>query len=136
MGEVMRHAITLAQQGFEVSPRLAGFLARIGGPSRLDDNPATAAYFFPGGEPLAEGDLRDNPEYAQTLQRFVAQGPSAFYQGELARQMVAAARAEPDGGTLSVEDLARYEVAVREPVCGQVGADRICSMPPPSSGLA
>ncbi|MEJ2087485.1 MAG: gamma-glutamyltransferase, partial [Gammaproteobacteria bacterium] len=136
MADVMQRAIELAEEGFEVSPRLAGFLARVGAPTRLDDNPATAAYFFPGGKPLAAGDIRDNPEYAHTLRRFVAEGPSAFYAGELAREIVAAAQAEPDGGTLSMEDLAGYKVAVRKPICGQAGADRICGLPPPSSGLA
>jgi gamma-glutamyltranspeptidase/glutathione hydrolase len=135
MGEVVAEAIDLATEGFVVSPRLAGFLTRIAGPSRLNDNPDTASYFYPGGEPLREGDVRDNPDYAETLERFAKEGRAAFYEGKLASEMVAAAGAEPLPGLLSLEDLAGYEVAVREAVCGYVRADKVCTMPPPSSGL-
>ena len=128
-------AVELAKEGFEVSPRLAGFLRRVAGPSRLDDNPATAAYFYPGGEPLAAGTVRDNPEYASTLERFAAVGRKSFYTGALAAEIVAAVGASPNPGTLSLDDLAGYQVAVRDPVCGRTGDERICTMPPPSSGL-
>jgi gamma-glutamyltranspeptidase/glutathione hydrolase len=134
--EDLTPAIDLATKGFEVSPRLADMLARIAGPSRLDDNPATRAYFYPDRKPLAAGTLRDNPEYAETLRRIAREGSSAFYTGDVARQMVAAVGAEPDPGTLSLKDLAEYRVAVREAVCGRTGVETVCSMPPPSSGLA
>jgi len=128
-------AVELATEGFEVSPRLAGFLRRMAGPSRLDDNPPTAAYFYPGGEPLAAGAVRDNPEYASTLERFAAAGVKSFYTGALAAEIVAAVGAGPNPGFLSLDDLAGYQVVVRDPVCGQTGNERICTMPPPSSGL-
>ena len=135
LSDDVARAVELATDGFVVSARLAGFLPRMRGPSRLDDNPATGAYFFPQGEPLAAGDLRDNPAYARTLKRFASEGSASFYTGELAREIVAAVRAEPDPGTLTLTDLADYRVAVREPVCGSAGVERICTMPPPSSGL-
>ena len=60
-------AITLADEGFVVSPRLAGILAdeRIRQFTRLDDHPVSAAYFYPEGEPLAEGTQTDTGEVAQ-----------------------------------------------------------------------
>jgi len=130
-------AISLAEEGFLVSPRLAAMLARIAGPSRLDDNPATAAYFYPDGAPLAAGRLRDNPDYASTLRAFAAQGKESFYSGALAEEIAGAVRAEPDPGTLSTADLASYGVLEREVICGDapVGGEKICSMPPPGSGL-
>lgn len=128
-------AIELARAGFEVSPRLAGMLAQLRGPSRLDDNPATRDYFYPGGEPLAAGAIRDNPDYARTLSRIAAQGSEAFYRGELAEQIAAAARAEPNPGTLSTTDLAGYRVAVRGALCAPTGVETVCTLPPPSSGL-
>ncbi len=129
-------AIALAEGGFTVSPRLAELLAnpRLRQFTRLDDNPATAAYFYPGGEPLAAGDRRDNPDYAETLRRIAAEGPAAFYSGPIAEAIVAAAGAGPRPGSLSLEDLANYDVVVREPLCGGFRTYRICSAPPPSSG--
>ena len=41
-------AIELAEQGFEVSPRLAGFLARVGAPTQLDDNPGHGGVLLSG----------------------------------------------------------------------------------------
>ncbi len=133
---VLEPAIRLAKDGFVVSPRMAGFLVRLRDYSLLDDNPATAAYFYPDGEPLQAGDLRPNPEYAETLRRFAARGVSAFYTGKVAEQIVSAVQAEPRPGTLSLDDLAAYEVIEREALCADVADRRICSAPPPSSGVA
>jgi len=134
--EVLGPAIELAQAGFEVSPRLAGFLERIAAFSRLDDNPASAAYFYPGGQPLAVGSLRRNPAYATTLTRVVQEGAAAFYTGEIAAEIVAAVGAKPNPGSLALRDLAAYEVKTAEALCVEVARQRFCTMPPPSSGLA
>jgi gamma-glutamyltranspeptidase/glutathione hydrolase len=56
--DVFQPAIRLAREGFEVSPRLAGFLPRFAEYGRLDENPGAAAYFYPHGEPLQIGFLR------------------------------------------------------------------------------
>ncbi len=60
--DVFQPAIRLARNGFEVSPRLAGYLPRMAERSRLDENPGSAAYFYPGGEALEVGDLLVNEE--------------------------------------------------------------------------
>ncbi len=130
-------AIRLAEDGFEVSPKLAEILAspRLRGAIRLDDNPVTAAYFYPDGEPLAAGFVRTNPAYAATLAAVAEEGPAAFYSGSIAAEIVAAVMEGPDGGAMTLEDLQTYEVAVREPVCGELKSGfTICSAPPPSSG--
>ncbi|MEM7662428.1 MAG: gamma-glutamyltransferase [Pseudomonadota bacterium] len=126
----------LADEGFVVSPRLASLLAneRLRGAVRLDDNPATAAYFYPDGEPLAEGAVRDNPEYAATLRAIAEEGPSAFYSGAIAEAIVEAATAAPDGGSMTLADLEAYQVKQRPALCGAFRSYRVCSAPPPSSG--
>src|SRR6056297_212746 len=58
-------AITLAEDGFIVSPRLSMLVAQDA--DRLGRHPRTAAYFLPDGVPLAEGDLLKNPTYGATL---------------------------------------------------------------------
>lgn len=129
-------AISLAETGFEVSPRLATVLAsdRLRQFVRLDDHEVSAAYFYPDGEPLAEGVVRDNPDYAETLRRVATEGTDAFYKGEIPEAIVATLSEEPRPGALSVEDIASYEVKVRPPLCGEWRDYRICSAPPPSSG--
>jgi gamma-glutamyltranspeptidase/glutathione hydrolase len=130
-------AIRLAEDGFIVSPKLAEALAspRLRAAIRLDDNPDTAAYFYPDGEPLPAGFRRNNPAYAATLAAIAAEGPSAFYTGALAAEIVDAATAGPDGGGMTLDDLANYKVIERAPVCGVIRSGyKICSAPPPSSG--
>ncbi|MEO1474205.1 MAG: gamma-glutamyltransferase family protein, partial [Pseudomonadota bacterium] len=128
--------IRLAEEGFVVSPRLATLLAnpRLRGAVRLDDNPDTAAYFYPDGEPLAEGALRPNPEYAETLRAVATRGAEAFYTGDIAQAIVDAASAEPNGSSMTLEDLTSYSVKQRRALCGSFRTYRICSAPPPSSG--
>ncbi len=136
LADVLAPAIRLAREGFAVSPRLANMLARIAPVSLLDEHPASRAYFYPDGQPLAAGALRDNPDYADTLEAFARDGVDSFYRGARAAAMVAAVQAEPYPGTLQLSDLANYTVKRREALCGPAGDLRLCSAPPPASGLA
>lgn len=134
--ELFAPAIRLAEQGFKVSPRMAESLVFVAPIGRLDENPATAAYFFPNGQPLQAGHLLKNPEYAATLRRIAGEGIEAFYTGEIAEAIAKAAQEEPLGGTLSVEDIADYEVIERPVICGRFRVQKICTTSPPSSGVA
>ena len=135
-GELFEDAISLASGGFEVSPRLAGLLSseRLRRASDLDDLPGPAAYFYPDGEPLQAGDVRDNPDYAATLKAIAANGPAAFYTGDIAAGIVEATNAGPSGGAMTLDDLASYTVLEEPLVCGDALNHRICSQRPPSSG--
>lgn len=134
--DVFEPAIRLATEGFEVSPRLADYLPRMAEFSQLAKNPATAAYFYPGGEPLKAGDLLKNPQYAATLTRIASEGISAFYEGEIAAAVATAAQAEPNGGTLTAGDIAAYKAVKRPVICGAFRDLNICTSSPPSSGGA
>ncbi len=126
-------AIRLAEDGFPVSARLAGLVA--GDAERLSVIPETAAYFLPGGTPLAEGTTLKNPAYADTLRAIARDGADAFYTGEIAEGIVAAVRGAGDNpGLLSLTDLALYRVVARDPVCVGYRDHEVCGMGPPSSG--
>ncbi len=126
-------AIDLAEGGFTVSPRLADLVA--GDVDRLGRFRATQEYFFPGGDPIAEGDTLTNPDYADTLRQIAAEGADVFYTGPIASDIVATVRtAAGNPGLLSRADLALYEVKERDPVCVPYRAHEVCGMGPPSSG--
>jgi gamma-glutamyltranspeptidase/glutathione hydrolase len=125
-------AIRLAEQGFEVSPRLAAQIAEDA--PRLARDPAAAAYFLPGGEPLKEGRRLVNRPYAETLKALRDGGANAFYEGPIAADIVSAVRNAQNPGVLAPDDLARYAVVEREAVCGAYRVYQVCGMGPPSSG--
>ena len=129
-------ALTLAREGFIVSPRLAGYLPFMAERTRLAINPGVKDYFFPGGEALEAGALLTNPEYAETLERLATEGADAFYEGPIAQAIVEAAALAPRPGTLTLEDLAQYEAVERPVICGPFRDLRICTTTPPSSGGA
>ncbi|MBY6093526.1 gamma-glutamyltransferase [Ferrimonas balearica] len=131
---LLQPAITLSEQGFEVSPRLAALLARQLNPGLLRPGPARD-YFYPGGQPLTAGTRLLNPELANTLRRVASQGPDGFYRGPVAEAMVAAINQDASHpGGLSLADLADYRPRWRAPVCAPYRQFEVCGMGPPSSG--
>ncbi len=125
--------ITLADEGFLVSPRLASLVEKDA--ERLSRFPATAAYFLPDGTPLAQGQRLMNPDYAETLRVLASEGSAGFYGGEIAAGIVSTVRNAPGNpGILSGIDLALYQVIEREPVCAAYRVYEVCGMGPPSSG--
>lgn len=130
-GELLQPAIDTAEEGFTVTQRLADAVASTVG---LDAFIATADYFLPGGQPVAEGATLTNPAYADTLRLYAEQGAAPFYTGQIAQDIVAALRTNINPGILTVEDFARYEVVLRDPICMDYRAYQICGMGPPSSG--
>ncbi|QFU75895.1 gamma-glutamyltransferase family protein [Halioglobus maricola] len=134
--ELFQPAIDLANEGFEVSPRMAAFLPRIAAVSRLDENPGAKEYFYPGGKPLLAGTLLKNPEYGATLKAVAEQGSRAFYTGQLAEAMAAAAQMEPAPGTLSTADIEAYTTVERDVACAPFRTFTICGASPPSSAAA
>jgi gamma-glutamyltranspeptidase/glutathione hydrolase len=130
--DLFQPAIRLAEQGFAVSPRLHTLLA---GNKALPKQAAAAAYFYaPDGLPWPVGHVLKNPEFARTLRALASQGADAFYQGEIARDIVAAVHGHATPGDLSLADLANYRAKTRDPVCGAYRGYQLCGMAPPSSG--
>ena len=130
--ELFVPAIELAQNGFRVSPRLHTMIATE---KHLDEPRARAYLHDAAGKPLATGALIASPAYAATLRKIAAGGARAFYEGDIARDIVATVTSHAaNPGDITLADLANYKVMVREPVCGPYRAYRVCGMPLPSSG--
>lgn len=125
-------AIQLAEQGFEVSPRLHAMLDENAELRRQEES---AAYFYDEkGRAWPVGHVLKNPALAQVLRDIAKNGPDAFYQGKVARHMVDAVAGHLVPGDLSLRDLARYRSIEREPLCAPYKVYVLCGVPPPSSG--
>jgi gamma-glutamyltranspeptidase / glutathione hydrolase len=127
-------AITLAEKGFAVSPRLNALIADD--IDALASEPAARAYFLDAaGQPLAVGTTLRNTEYAETLKLLASGGAGAFYSGPLAQKIVAAVTGHPtNAGGMTLADLAAFEVREYAGVCQPYRGYDVCGMGPPSSG--
>lgn len=126
-------AITLAEQGFIISPRLATLLAKD---PYLAKDPEARAYFYQAdGSPKAAGTRLTNPALAGVLRTLARDGADAFYRGPIAEAMVAKVHAHPTNpGVLSVADLASYSARLRDGLCFDYRQSEVCGFPTPSSG--
>jgi gamma-glutamyltranspeptidase / glutathione hydrolase len=126
-------AIKLAEEGFAVSPRLAGMLKAE---QHLKKDPVAAAYFYDkDGNPWPSGYVLKNPELAKVLRDIATGGADVFYKGAIARDIEAKVKSHlTNPGSLTAADIAGYQAKVREPVCTGYKFWTVCGMPPPSSG--
>jgi gamma-glutamyltranspeptidase/glutathione hydrolase len=134
--QLLAPAITLAEQGFRVSPRLHSLLQAD---ALLKKDPLALRFFYQAdGQAWPVGHLLRNPEYAHVLRLIASQGSRALHEGPVAQAMVARTAQAPRPGTLSLQDLANYQPRMREALCfdhtAASRAYRICGFPPPSSG--
>ncbi len=131
--QVLAPAIKLAEDGFAISPRLNGLLS---GEKNLAKDARAAAYFYEAdGQAKAVGTILRNPAFAATLRTLAERGAGAFYEGEIARDIVATVTGHATNpGDMTAADLSAYRVEEREPVCGAYRVWRLCGMGPPSSG--
>nr|WP_249732120.1 gamma-glutamyltransferase [Roseococcus sp. SDR] len=124
-------AIRLAEEGFDVSPRLAQLLSAFGGSLRRDPG-ARAIYFTAEGAPLAEGARLRNPALAATLRAIAEEGAVALHRGPIAQDIVRAVRGHANPGLMTADDLAGYAPLRRAALCLPYRAFTLCGPPPPS----
>jgi len=130
-------AITLAEEGFRVSPRLHTLLKTD---IHLKKDPVAAAYFYQeDGTPHAIGYKLRNPALAAVLRKIATGGSKALLEGDVAQAIVAkVTQHATNPGQLSLADLAGYKAIKRSAICHDYAVRQrayvICGFPPPSSG--
>lgn len=125
-------AIAAAENGFPMSRYLHDALVATG--TRVRDPALRAEWFDADGKPKPVGTTIRNLAHAASLRLLAAEGADALHRGALARAIVEAVAADPVPGFMTLEDLAAYRPRGRTPLCADVLARRLCSMPPPSYG--
>ena len=127
MQTILRPVILLAKKGFKITEKQA---------KKFNDysavfkqvNQENSIYT----KKFKAGDVFKNEALSNTLQQISDNGRSAFYQGEIAKTLVAFL--QKNGGTISLKDLNNYQAIWREPIVFNYKDLRIISMSPPSSG--
>jgi gamma-glutamyltranspeptidase/glutathione hydrolase len=126
--------IRLAREGFTVLPKTRLLYGEQQAKLRKPFAAEAAAIYAPQGELPAAGSRQANPDLARTLERFAREGRDGFYRGPVAEAIVAAA--QQGGGWLTLEDFARYDVRVAEPLRAEVAGRTLLGVLPPSYGGA
>ncbi len=114
LAQTLQPAIELGEKGVVVSKQLATSINNRGW-----RDPDTKAIFYPNGVQLKEGDTYVNTDLVKTFRLIAAQGPSVFYEGEIAPAIVAAQQKSYDpgmGGVMTTDDLKSFTVDVRKPI--------------------
>lgn len=132
LDRVLAPAIAAADEGFMITPRVAHDWHVY--QDRLKRHAAAAAHFLPNGRPPQTGERFHQPALATTLRRLVAEGPSAFYEGEVAAEMVATLRAA--GGVHQESDFAAYRSFETTPISASYRQHTLQECPPNGQGLA
>ncbi|MCC5791261.1 MAG: gamma-glutamyltransferase [Legionellaceae bacterium] len=132
LAQSLAPAIRLAEKGFMVDQQFYDFVMMEGRLAQLRRFPATAKVFLKNDEPYQPGECLRQPELARTLRGLAEKGHDGFYRGEVAQKLVAAVQAA--GGIWTIDDLATYQVKMREPLEGAFRNLLIVTAPPPSAG--
>ncbi|MHA7599343.1 gamma-glutamyltransferase [Alicycliphilus sp. T452] len=137
--QVVEPAIRWAQDGFFVRPGMHAFWideptsGRVGNLERLQySEEGRALYCRPDGRPKPIGAPLRNEGMARVLRRIADEGSHPFYQGDLAREMVA--HLQSLGALITLEDLARYEVQRNVPLVGSYRDRTVTTNQPPGGG--
>ena len=131
-GDLFEPAIRYARDGFHVGHITAELWARARGIYAA--YPDFQAHFLPGGRAPAAGEVFRNPLLAATLARIAETEGEAFYHGELAERIDAAARDQ--GGALRKEDLAAHQADWVTPIAQPYRDVALAEIPPNGQGLA
>ena len=98
----------------------------------LVKDPTWAVDFAPNGTRVGTGEIMTRKRYAHTLEAIAVEGPDAFYEGQLAEATVRALHGT--NGTMTTEDLAKYEIISKPPVSIDYKGFRLYGCGAPASG--
>jgi len=132
MSALLQPAIELATQGLRVTPRVA--LDWGTGAAKLARDPDSRAVFLPDGVAPGIGDLHRQPLLAQTLRKIAQRGAKAFYESEVAADIVAKLRER--GGLHTEEDFAAAVGDYVTPISALFRGHEVYECPPNGQGLA
>jgi len=132
LAEVLAPAIRYAEEGFPVSEIIALYWAASVGKLQRDTNAAHT--YLPKGHAPGTGEIFRNPELAWSLKQIAAHGRKAFYDGAIAKRILA--RSKELGGTLTAEDLAGYSGEWVEPISTTYHGWTVYELPPNGQGIA
>ena len=131
LADVIEPAAQIAEQGFAIDEVYARKLKGVAEDIAKFEG-SRAQFLKADGAPYAEGETLKLPDLAASYRAIGKDGADWFYRGAFAQKTGEWMKA--NGGILTAEDFANYQMKLREPVRGTSRGCDIVSFPPPSSG--
>ena len=131
LGEALGPAIAMAEAGVPVTPRVAADW-----PAEVADLAADEGgrqHYLKDGRAPRVGDIMRYPALARTLRLIAAKGRDAFYEGEIAEEIVA--HLARRGSLLTAGDFARTRADWVEPIATVFAGHEVLEIPPSGQGL-
>jgi len=132
MANVLAPAIRYAQEGYPVTEIFSTYWVACERMLRRDTNAART--FMPQGRAPRPGEIFRNPDLAWSLKQIARHGRKAFYEGEVAKRILA--KSNGLGGAMTAEDLAKFSSEWVEPISTTYRGWTICELPPNGQGIA
>lgn len=130
--EVLAPAIANAEEGFPVGEVVSVYW-RDSEKTLKADEPTARTYLINGHVPAA-GEIFRNRDLANTYRAIAAHGRDGFYQGDVARHIVATSSSH--GGTMALDDLAEYQGEWVDPISTTYRGWTVHELPPNGQGIA
>ncbi|XP_039477229.1 glutathione hydrolase 5 proenzyme-like [Oreochromis aureus] len=124
--ELFKPTIKLAREGFPIPYYQGQHIPRINNTSIRE------LYLDKNGNLLKTGDTVKFEKLADTLETIANEGPDAFYNGTIAKNLIS--DIQKAGGNLTLQDLASYQANVTDAWNISLGDYRMYFPPPPSGG--
>jgi gamma-glutamyltranspeptidase / glutathione hydrolase len=131
LARALEPAIHYAEYGFPVAARVAWDWKGLTG--KLGNSPGATKHYLPNGGAPEEGDIVKLPALAATLKSIGKDGVRAFYEGPIARDMVATLQER--GAVLTAEDFARHRGEAVTPISTNYRGIDLVEIPPNTQGL-
>ncbi|MEX2654544.1 MAG: gamma-glutamyltransferase [Acidimicrobiia bacterium] len=125
-GDLLQRAIEHGRRGFAASTEYSRATHRMA--EFLAGNEAGAQLLI-DGRPALRGERVHRPNLAHTLERIAEGGPTAFYEGPVAKSV-----SEAVGGLITPDDLAAYSPDWVDPISARVFGVTGWTIPPNSQG--
>lgn len=131
LARLLEPGMKAAENGFVVNRSYAGNLRRTA--KKLWEVPGAGEMLLhEDGTPYTEGETIKLPDLAATYRGIAQHGTDWFYRGPFAQRV--GDWMQQNGGILTAEDFANYQVKLREPIRSRYRGRTVLGFPPPSSG--
>jgi gamma-glutamyltranspeptidase/glutathione hydrolase len=130
--ELLAPSIRVAEEGFPVSEIFAEYWSDSAKKFRAETNGAKT--YLPQGHAPQAGELFRNPDLAWSYKQLARHGRKAYYEGPIARRILACSQAH--GGTMTAKDLAKFSSEWVTPISTTYRGWTVCELPPNGQGIA